>query len=190
MQKTSIRPVGNEVRPGVWIAAGARVHRSARLVAPCYIGTSAKIRAGALITRGTSIENHCVVDCGSVIESSTLLPLSYVGKGLDLTHSLLGSHRVFSVKYGAEMDVEDATLISTLPSTSALRTLQDAANLVAFIPRQIVRSIFGEPKQRESQVDSTCPSSGTFEPASVVPPVNKRNMPSSVVAGVREYGNQ
>lgn len=190
MQKTSIHPVGSEVKPGVWIASGARVHRSARLVAPCYVGTASKVRAGSLITRGSSIEHHCVVDCGSVIESSTVLPLSYLGKGLDLTHSLLGSRRIFSVKYGAEMDVEDVTLVSILPSTSVRRTLQDAASLVAFIPRQIVRSVFGEPKQRESQVDSTCPSSGTFEPASVVPPVNQRTMPSSVVAGVREYGNQ
>ena len=191
MKRTSIEPFGKEFRPGVWVGAGARVARNVRLVAPCYIGPSSKIRAGALVTRGSSIEHHCVVDCGSVIEASTMLPLSYLGIGLDLAHSVVGSRRVFNVKHGGELEVEDATLISTLPETSVLRTLHHAANLLAFVPRQMVRSFLGERKQRESQIDSKCPPSGSFEPAAVARPVpQERVLSSSVVAGMREYGNQ
>ena len=191
MKKTSIQPLGTEIRPGVWVARGARVNRDVRLVAPCYIGPSSKIRAGALITRGSSIEHHCVVDCGSVVEASTLLPLSYLGAGLDLTHSVLGSRRVFSVKHNAQLEVGDATLVSMLPNTSALRTLNHAANLITFVPRQIVRSLIGERRQRESQVDSKCPSPGSFDPGAVTRPVTQeRALSSGVVAGMREYGNQ
>lgn len=188
MQKTSIRPAGEEVRPGIWLAAGARVNRNARLVAPCYVGASSKVRAGALITRGSSIEHHCLVDCGSVIEESTLLPLSYLGTGLDLSHSVVGSNRIFNARYKAELELQDATLVSTLPDTSVLRTLHHAANLMSFVPRQIVRGLAGERKVRESQVDSKCPP-GTFDPSAVTRPVNQE-IASTVVAGVREYGNQ
>jgi carbonic anhydrase/acetyltransferase-like protein (isoleucine patch superfamily) len=188
MQKTSIQPVAEQIRPGIWVASGARVDRNVRLVAPCYIGTLSRIRSGSLITRGSSIEHHCVVDCGSVVEASTLLPLSYLGGGLDLAHSVLGSKRIYSVKHGAELEVEDASLVSTLPTTSIARTLNHAANLVTFVPRQIIQSLFGQRKQRESQINST---SGTFDATVVAQPViQDRTLPSSVVAGMREYGNQ
>ena len=41
-QKTSIAPVGEQVRPGVWVAFGARIDRSVRLVAPCFVGERPK----------------------------------------------------------------------------------------------------------------------------------------------------
>jgi carbonic anhydrase/acetyltransferase-like protein (isoleucine patch superfamily) len=191
MQKTSIQPVAEQVRPGIWVAAGARVDRNVRLVAPCYIGTLSRIRSGSLITRGSSIEHHCVVDRGSVVEASTLLPLSYLGGGLDLAYSVLGIKRIYSLKYCAELEVEDASLVSMLPSTSILRTLSHAANLLTFVPRQILQSLFGQRKRRESQIGSQCPSSETFDATTVAQPVTRdRTLPSRVVAGMREYGNQ
>jgi carbonic anhydrase/acetyltransferase-like protein (isoleucine patch superfamily) len=191
MQKTSIQPVAKQARPGIWVASGARVDRHARLVAPCYIGTLSRIKAGSLITRGSSIEHHCVVDRGSVVEASTLLPLSYLGGGLDLAHSVLGSRRIYNAKHGAELEVEDASLVSMLPSTSILRTLNHAANLVTFIPRQIIQNFFGEHKQRESQIGSPCPGSESFGASAVAQPVTQdRTLPSRVVVGMREYGNQ
>ncbi|MFL6439363.1 MAG: hypothetical protein ACJ71Q_17445 [Terriglobales bacterium] len=189
--KTSIQPVGEQVRPGVWVGCGARVDRGVRLVAPCYVGASSKIRAGALITRGTSIEHHCIVDCGTVVESSTLLPLSYLGAGLDLMHSVVGTKRIVSVKYSAELAVEDATLVSAVPATSALRTLSHATNLLAFVPRQMIRSIFGQRKLRKSQADVKSPEP-TFDPGAVARPVaqDRQSLTSTVVAGMRDYGNQ
>src|SRR5215472_14347717 len=40
--KTETRPSGNEIRPGVWVEQGALVEKGARLVAPAFIGASAK----------------------------------------------------------------------------------------------------------------------------------------------------
>lgn len=191
MQKTSIQPVGKQIRPGIWVASGARIDHNVRLVAPCYIGTFSRIKSGSLITRGSCIEHHCVVDCGSAVESSTLLPLSYLGTGLDLTHSVVGSKRIFSVKHEAELQMEDAGLISTVPGTSMLRTLNHAANLITFVPRQIFQSLLGQPKQRESQIGSECSASGSFDASAIAQPISQdRSLPSSVVAGMREYGNQ
>ena len=188
--KTSVRPCGEEVRPGVWIAAGAKIDRSVRLVAPCYIGSYARVRSGSLITRGSSIEHHSVVDCGTVVEASTLLPLSYLGAGLDLMHSVVGLKRIVSVKYAAELDVEDSSLVSAVPGTSALRTLSHAASLITFVPRQIIRNFIGSRKLRKSQVEAECPPA-SFDPGAVARPVTQDRQPlTSSVVGMREYGNQ
>jgi NDP-sugar pyrophosphorylase family protein len=184
--RTSIQPLGEQVRPGIWIGTAARVHRSARLVAPCYIGPYSKVRKGALITRGSSVEHHSVIDCGSVIEASTLLPLSYLGAGLDLTHSILGNKRIVSVKYGAELEVEDNSLVSAVPATSALRTLKDAANLAAFVPRQFIRSLVAGAKAKPAPAKVECPSG--FDAATVSRPSVQEHaaLTSSVIARVRE----
>lgn len=184
--KTSVQPAGEQVRPGIWIGTGARVHRTVRLVAPCYVGAYSKVRKGALITRGTSLEHHSIVDCGSVVEASTLLPLSYLGAGLDLTHSIVGNKRIVSVKYGAELEVEDQSLVSAVPSTSALRTLQDAANLATFVPRQFIRSLVAGSKPKPAPAEVECPSG--FDAASVTRPAVQEHpaLTSSVIARVRE----
>jgi carbonic anhydrase/acetyltransferase-like protein (isoleucine patch superfamily) len=188
--RTSIQPLGEQSRPGVWIAPGARVDRGVRLVAPCYIGASSRVRAGSLITRGSSIEHHSVVDCGSVVEASTLLPLSYLGAGLDLMHSVLGFKKIASLKYTAELEVADGKLVSLVPPSSAQRTLSHAAELISFIPRQIVRSIIGGRKQRQSQVDPDCQQK-SFDPSAVSDTVPKDRQPlTPSVAGMRRYGNQ
>jgi hypothetical protein len=188
--KTPIDPAGEQVRPGVWIGKGAKVDRSARLVAPCYIGDYARVRAGSLITRGSSLEHHSVVDCGSVVEASTLLPFSYLGAGLDLAHSVVGFRRIASVKYHTELDVEDSTLVSSISSVSAVRTLGHAANLIAFLPRQMIRSFLGGRSLRPSQVDPECPPAN-FDPAAVTKAAVQDRQPlTPSVVGVREYGNQ
>lgn len=189
--KTSIEPFGKQVRPGIWIGKGAKVDRSVRLVAPCYIGDYARVRAGSLVTRGSSIEHHSVIDCGSVVEASTLLPFSYLGPGLDLMHSVAGLKRIASVKYGSELEVDDSTLVSSVSAVPAMRTLSQAVGLITFLPRQMIRSIVGGQKLRPSKIDPECPPVN-FDPAAVTKPViqDRQTLAPSVIAGMREYGNQ
>jgi carbonic anhydrase/acetyltransferase-like protein (isoleucine patch superfamily) len=192
LQKTCIRPIGEEVRPGIWVAPTAKIHRSVRLVAPCYVGAYARVRAGSLITRATSLEHHCMIDCGTVVEASTVLPLSYVGAGLDMMHSVAGFNRIASAKYGAQLEIDDTTLLSIVPATSALRTLSHAANLAMFLPRQIIRSFIGGRKMRPTQIGTEC-LPVDFNPSTAKHPASKDRQPAltpSVVAGMREYGNQ
>src|SRR5215813_1200792 len=191
LQKTSIRPDGEQFRPGVWVGQGARIERNVRLVAPCYVGPSARVRSGSLITRGSSIEHHSVVDCGTVVEASTLLPLSYLGSGLDLVHSVVGFKRIASVKYSAELETEDTSLVSVVPASSIWRTVHDASRLLAFVPHQMFKKLFGG---RKLQNAVPCPESSdqAFDPRAVARPVAQECQPltSSVVTRMREYGNQ
>ncbi|HWC16659.1 MAG TPA: NDP-sugar synthase [Terriglobales bacterium] len=191
--RTAIQPTGQQVRPGIWVGNGAKIDRSVRLVAPCYIGAHSKVRRGSLITRGSSLEHHCVIDCGTVVESSTILPFSYLGAGLDLAYSIVGSKRIVSLRHAAELEVEDESLVSVVPSSSGLRTLKHAASLLAFVPRQFIKSVFVGGRSRKRALEPECPAA-TFDPATVGHSVAKDHpaLTPTVVAGagVRDYGNQ
>ena len=131
------------------------------------------------------------MDCGTVVEASTVLPLSYVGAGLDLVHSVVGFKRIASVKYSAELETEDKNLVSVVPASSIWRTIHNASRLVTFVPHQMVMKLFGG---RKMQSSIPCPENAdkSFDPRAVARPVAQecQSLTPTVVTRMREYGNQ
>src|SRR5256885_813574 len=105
IRQTQTCPAGAEAKPGVWIAPGALIEKGARILAPAFVGSFARVRSGAVITRCSSVERHAVVDCGTVIENSTVLPFSYVGAGLDLAHSVAGMGRIVNLHRDVTVEI-------------------------------------------------------------------------------------
>ncbi len=106
-----LRPQGSEMRPGVWIDDGAQVHRTARIVAPAYIGRRSKIEEQCLITRCSNVESNCQIDYGTVVEDSSILSNSYVGIGLDVSHSIVNGNQLLNVDRDVTLEIADAGLI-------------------------------------------------------------------------------
>jgi NDP-sugar pyrophosphorylase family protein len=152
LSKNSIRPVGTEIKPGVWVAEGARIHRKARIVAPAFIGARAKIRASALITRSTVVEHHSVVDCGTVVENATILPFTCVGAGLDVMHCVVGFRRIYHLVRNVAVEIHDQKLVSMTPANPLSRLAGSTGELFAFLPKQIYRGLFA-PSHPESAAD-------------------------------------
>ncbi len=140
--KISVTPAGRQHKPGVWIEDGARIHRRARILAPAFVGAHCKIRAAAVLTRGACLEHHCNVDCGTVVEDSTLLPYTSLGAGLDIAHAVVGFRRLAHLQRSVEVDFTDAKLISMAPRHSGWRVLSSAAALASYLPREILRGLF------------------------------------------------
>jgi hypothetical protein len=109
--RCAIRPRGREIKPGVWIDDGARIHRSARIVAPAYIGRGTRVRAAALVTRFTNLERRCLVDYGTAIEDSSVLPYTHVGRGLDLVHAVVEGSRLVNLSHNVAVTIRDASLL-------------------------------------------------------------------------------
>jgi hypothetical protein len=119
--RCGVRPSGIEARPGIWIDEGARVDRGARIVAPAYIGTNTRIRAAAVITRFSSVEHDCRVDCGTVVEDACILPYTYLGQWLDVSHSVVDGGTFINLQRNVAVEIADPALISTsLPFPAAL----------------------------------------------------------------------
>lgn len=150
LSRNAVAPQGNEIKPGIWMDRGARVHRNARVVAPAFIGAYSKIRASALITRGTVVERHCVVDCGTVVENTTILPFTCLGAGLDAMHCVIGFRRIAHLPRQVEVEIKDEKLVGMIPINPLSRLAGSTAALFAFIPKEIYRGLSSPWKRGKS----------------------------------------
>jgi hypothetical protein len=134
-EQNSIRPVGRQIRPGVWLGAGARLEREARIVAPAYIGAGARVCRSAVVTRCSNVERFAFVDCGTIIENASVLPSSYVGAGLDVSHAVLGFRRIAHLDRKIEIEVHDRRLLAPAPKAAAWRLAGATAAAMEFLRR-------------------------------------------------------
>ena len=192
--QTQTCPAGKEIRPGVWFAPRAEVEKGARVLAPAFVGSYAQVRSGAVVTRCGSVERHAVVDCGTVVENSTVLPFSYVGAGLDLAHSVAGMGKIINLRRDVTVAIGDPKLIATMPMSSGTRLFSSAAEVITYLPRLAWQGMFASAKAPEpdlqTQLRQTSPALGAaagFEtPACDTETSHK--FPNMVVA--RRYGHQ
>jgi tetrahydrodipicolinate N-succinyltransferase len=178
-----ITPEGNEVRPGVWVASGARVHRAARVLAPAYIGERARVRASAVVTRCSVLEHHAEVDCGTVVENATILPYATIGAGLDVAHSVVGFNRLAHLQRQVEIEITDPKLIG-MASSAPLKALGSAAALASFMPVEFVRGLLGRKKLWPSAAQ---PAIGRKAQSSMSSEASADQFPLVVA---RRYGNE
>lgn len=123
MLDCELRPDAEQIRPGVWVDEGAEISKDARVVAPCFIGTGAKVQSGAVVTRMSAVERNAEIDFGTVVENSNVLPLSYVGPGLDVCHSVLGYSKIASLQRNATVAICDAKLTAELSPSRFVRAV-------------------------------------------------------------------
>jgi hypothetical protein len=192
--KAETCPAGKEVKPGVWMARGASVEKGARVLAPAFIGSLARVRSGAVITRCSSVERHAVVDCGTVIENSTVLPFSYVGAGLDLEHSVAGMGQIVNLRRDVTVQITDPKLIAAMSIESGKRLFSSAAEVLTYLPRMAWQGIFARSATQEPDLHvklrQTSPALGNtagFE-TSACDTETSHKFPNMVVA--RRYGHQ
>jgi hypothetical protein len=146
-----------------------------------------------VITRCSSIERHAVVDCGTVIENSTVLPFSYVGAGLDLAHSVAGMGRIVNLHRDVSVEITDPKLIASISARSGKRVLSAATEVLTYLPRLAWQGMFTAKAQQSGLHDKlrqTSPAlgnaSGYETPACDTETSHK--FPNMVVA--RRYGHQ
>jgi len=193
-RQTQTSPAGDEIKPGVWAVRPAMIEKGARVLAPAFVGASARVRTGAVITRCSSIEHHAQVDCGSVVENSSVLPYCYVGAGLDLAHSVAGMRQVANLRRGVTVEVPDRTLIDLVSATSGKTFLSSAAEFLTYLPRVAWQGMISGGKQPQPDLNAalrkTSPAlgkaAGYETPACDTEAAHK--FPNMVV--VRSNGNQ
>jgi carbonic anhydrase/acetyltransferase-like protein (isoleucine patch superfamily) len=106
----AMRPVGTEIREQVWVGEDVHLSSSARLIGPTYVGAHTVICAGATIGPFASVEHDCVVDCGTTVERSTVLPYTYLAPGLLIRHELVDGGYLEDLTWGVVADLQPAGL--------------------------------------------------------------------------------
>jgi hypothetical protein len=183
-KKTETPPAGMEIKPGIWAAPRASIEKGSHIVAPAFIGSSAQIRRGAVITRCTSIERHAQVDCGTVVENSTVLPYVYVGAGLDLAHSVAGGGYIANLRRSVMVDVTDEKLLGQVSFTNGSSLLGMASR----IPAMILSGLFGNGTPHAPSVNGDL--SGPATATELAAPDAKAGDTVSNLAVARRYGDQ
>jgi hypothetical protein len=151
--KTGLQPQGTEIKPGVWIGQSARIDSRARVLAPAYVGAHSRIRPMAVITRGSVIERHCHIDCGTVIEDSTILPFSHVGAGLDVSFSVVGFRRVVHLARQVDIEIADELLIGMASTSAPVRALNEMLSVALGMPKTLLASL----RAKKQEVPATLP---------------------------------
>ena len=83
------KPLGVEIRPGVWSADGAALD-CATLRGPAYIGAGARIARGARIEPYSVVYDGVTVSSGATIENSILWPGCFVEENAVVRGAILG----------------------------------------------------------------------------------------------------
>ena len=117
-----------ETDPGIRMARGARVHPTARLQPPVflgegsYVGRDCEIGPCAVLSSETVIEHSCTV-VNSVVLSDT-----YIGPGLAIRDSIVNRGSVHNLRLGVELELSEPHIAGALrpPRFSGLRRLVDS----------------------------------------------------------------
>lgn len=137
--RCQLRPEGREARPGVWLGEGARIEKGARLVAPVYVGRRTRVRLGAVITRGSSLEHHCTADCGTIVDDTSVMPYTAIGPGLDVSGAVVGEGRLLHLKRNVCIELNDPRLVREQPARLPVRLFKGTARLLSYLPQQVWR---------------------------------------------------
>jgi hypothetical protein len=189
--ESEIRPCGTELRPGVWVGRGARVHRRARVLAPAFIGAFCTVRRAAIITRCSSLEHHSEVDCASMIENSSVLPYSRIGAGLELECSVVGFKQVHSLRRNTTVDIEDPHLIGTTSNHFYAWAFSAVSWLLSFPASAFWKSPFESlPGKMNARIPEPTLSATPTLAESSLAPIEPQTESYQEMATVRRYGNQ
>jgi carbonic anhydrase/acetyltransferase-like protein (isoleucine patch superfamily) len=129
------RPGGREIRNGVWVDERAKIHPKARVVAPAYIGNRTKLQAGTLVTRASTLERDCEVGGGTIVEDACILPNTYVGRWLEVSHAVVDRSTYVDLQREVAVEIGDEALVGQAGPQAAY--LPDENNLMKRLQSRI-----------------------------------------------------
>lgn len=99
------------------IGRACRIHPSARILAPSWIGPNVHIGAGAVVGPHAMIESGAFIDCGTRIANAMVLPDTYVGADLDVRAAIIAGPCLHSIRHAACTTVSEPWLLADLASS-------------------------------------------------------------------------
>lgn len=109
---------------GLWIARGASIHRTARLVGPVYLGENARIEAGACVGPDAVIGAGALIDEGSSVERSVVTAETYLGGGMSLENAVASPGYFISAGNGSVACEVEPHLLSSARMPRVVPSLQ------------------------------------------------------------------
>lgn len=110
---------GRESREGIWIARTARVHPTAKLVPPVYLGESSQVAEAAVVGPFAVIGEESIVGVESSVSQAVLRAGSYLGPEMRLSNAIVDGGRLQSLTHGVAMRITDEQFLGAVPAHTA-----------------------------------------------------------------------
>src|SRR5688572_9142723 len=104
----------HEIQSGVFGNLRTRVHPTAKLIAPCWLGQDVYVGAGAVVGPRAVIEDRCVVRSGAESADSIVAPDTFVGGLTEIKSSLAFGNTLVNWQTGSSVNVPDPFLLRPL----------------------------------------------------------------------------
>ena len=102
---------GKEIQPGVWVSRNVKVHPTAKLRSPAFVGENTTVGAMVEVGPATSIGKNCMIERDTQVSDSIVFSGSYVGQHLALKSVVVDRSRLISTKWDAEIEGVDELLL-------------------------------------------------------------------------------
>lgn len=103
-----------EVKPGIWVGVHSQIERGAKLVGPCWVGDHVFVGADAVIGPGAIIEEGAFIDPRAQIKHSIVGQSTFVGRYVQINHSIAWGNLLVNWQTGLQSTVSDAFLLCSL----------------------------------------------------------------------------
>ena len=90
-------------RSGSPIGRNVSLHPAVQIEAPVFIGDNCRIGPGTRLGPNAVIGDNCILESRSLVSHSVVLPGSYIGELLELTHAVVDHNRLASVRLNTEI---------------------------------------------------------------------------------------
>lgn len=114
-------PPGREVSPGIWVSYESRIHRTARLHPPVYVGTQADVERDAELGPYAVIEQGALIGRGARIRNSLVLPMTLLGEGLEVDDAVIDGGMILKPDQDAAYVSKDRGLAFSLARLTGRR---------------------------------------------------------------------
>ena len=110
-----------EYAPGVFLGMRSQVAPTAKLEAPCWIGSQVWVGPGAVVGPRAYVEDGSYIDHGASVSESVVGPRTYVGAMTDVRRSIAWGKGLHNWQTRAFTDVADDFLLADLAGAPAAR---------------------------------------------------------------------
>ena len=135
-QRSDLLRTGRERSPGVWVGWGARIHPSARLQGPLFIGEQAQVGAGAEIGPNAVVGAGAYLADGVRVADAVVQPRTYVGDALTVERAVAGEGWLVDAELDTAVSVMDPLLLGATdlasPTPLLIRTIVRLVAAVAW----------------------------------------------------------
>lgn len=122
---------GQQIAPGIWVGQNHMIHPSARLAAPICIAEGCRVGYGVDLGPEVVIGAGVIVDDEATVQSSTILPRTYIGNLVNVQNRLVRHTTMVDLTTSEHTTVVDKFLLADIsPSIVPRRRLARAADLL------------------------------------------------------------